>query len=73
MGDVEKSMKDFNFQLQMFHGGDKDSVTNFQEDYKLLKERQGECRQLYFIMEEQVNQFRTMGVIGGAYNNDEFD
>ena len=70
---IDKSMKDFNFQLQMFHGDDKDTVENFQEDYKLLKEKQRECRQFYFIMEEQVTQFKTTGTIGNVVYTTESD
>ena len=36
---IDKQMKDFNFQLQMYHGDGDDSVEYFQEDYKLLKEK----------------------------------
>ena len=57
----------------MFHGNDKDSVANFQEDYKLLKEKQTECRSLYFMMEEQVNQYKTMDQIGHAIHTSESD
>lgn len=62
----DKSVKDFKFQLDMFHG---DELANFQEDFKLLKEKQGECRQVYFFMEEHVNQFKTTGAIGNISNN----
>ena len=73
MVNADKSMKDFNWRLQMFSGDSQDTVEHFQEDYKLLKERQRECREIYFIMEEQVNQFKTMGAIGSAYTNTDDD